>query len=68
MEMAKKQKNEYYLTCGMEAKAGKIRKDVADKLDLLIEMYEKGMITKSTLVVDINEFFHKIYDIKDEVS
>lgn len=49
--------NEYLLTGGMECKPGKIHKVVAEKLEQLIEMYEKGMITKSTLVVMIDEFF-----------
>jgi hypothetical protein len=52
---------EYLITGGMECKPGKISKVVSEKLDQLIEMYEEGMITKSTLVVMIDEFYEKIY-------
>lgn len=51
---------EYLITCGMECKPGKIKKVVADKLEQLIEMYEKGMITKSTLVIMIDEFYSSV--------
>lgn len=48
---------EYLITGGMECKPGKIRKVVSEKLEQLISMYEKGEITKSTLIVMIDEFF-----------
>jgi hypothetical protein len=50
---------EELITCGMECKPGKISKIVAEKLDQLIEMYEDGSITKSTLVVMIDEFYER---------
>lgn len=49
--------DEWLITCGMECKPGRIHKVVAEKLEQLIEMYEDGKITKSTLVVMINDFF-----------
>jgi hypothetical protein len=52
-----KMNKEYLITGGMECKPGKIDKVVAEKLDQLIEMYEKGEITKSTLIVMIDEFY-----------
>lgn len=48
---------EYLITGGMECKSGKIHKVVAEKLEQLLEMYEKGEITKTTLIVMIDEFF-----------
>ena len=49
--------DDYLITAGMECKPGKIHKVIAEKLEQLIEMYEKGEITKSTLIVMIDEFF-----------
>jgi hypothetical protein len=54
---------EYLITGGMERRPGKISKVVAETLDQLIEMYEKGIITKSTLIVDIDEFYEKRFAI-----
>ncbi len=48
---------EYLITGGMECKPGKIHKVVVEKLEQLLDMYEKGKITKSTLIVMIDEFY-----------
>ena len=53
---------EYLITGGMECKPGKISKIVAEKLEQLIEMYEEGAITKSTLIVMIDEFYESRVD------
>lgn len=53
---------EYLITGGMECKPGRISKVVSEALDQLIEMYEEGAITKSTLVIMIDEFYRERYD------
>lgn len=53
---------EYLITGGMECKPGRISKVVSEALDQLIEMYEEGAITKSTLVIMIDEFYIERYD------
>jgi hypothetical protein len=52
---------EYLITGGMECKPGRISKVVSEALDQLIEMYEEGAITKSTLVIMIDEFYIERY-------
>lgn len=50
-------KEEFLITCGMECTPGKMSKVASETLEQLIDMYEAGHITKSTLIVDINRFY-----------
>ncbi|NIQ17147.1 MAG: hypothetical protein GTO02_23030 [Candidatus Dadabacteria bacterium] len=66
-KMLKERRNpDTLITCGMERKAGTMSKAVADKLECLIEAYENGEITKSTLIVDIDELYKEKYQIPSE--